>query len=154
MVSESLCGMAGVRETFPSLRFQTFVRFPVELGVVWQQWEGWTVFAPRRRGPSPHRREPGSHVAAERASSIFIFLSHAVCPRREADELGSWQTKVARSSFHATAPAAEPHASLRGCWWRICGAARCQLAREFILPAHDVCVHGWCRAYSRGLFQL
>lgn len=103
---------------------------------------------------SPHRREPGSHVAAERASSIFIFSSHAVRPRREADELGSWQTKVARSSFHATAPAAEPHASLRGCWWRICGAARCQLAREFILPAHDVCVHGWCRAYSRGLFQL
>lgn len=50
-VSESLCGVAGVRETFPSLRFQTFVRFPVELGVVWQQWEGWTVFAPRRRGP-------------------------------------------------------------------------------------------------------
>lgn len=103
---------------------------------------------------SPHRREPGSHVAAERASSIFIFSSRAVRPRREADELGSWQTKVARSSFHATAPAAEPHASLRGCWWRICGAARCQLAREFILPAHDVCVHGWCRAYSRGLFQL
>lgn len=103
---------------------------------------------------SPHRREPGSHVAAERASSIFIFSSRAVRPRREADELGSWQTKVARSSFHATAPAAEPHASLRGCWWRICGAARCQLAREFILPAHDVCVHGWCRAHSRGLFQL
>lgn len=103
---------------------------------------------------SPHRREPGSHVAAERASSIFMFSSRAVRPRREADELGSWQTKVARSSFHATAPAAEPHASLRGCWWRICGAARCQLAREFILPAHDVCVHGWCRAYSRGLFQL
>lgn len=103
---------------------------------------------------SPHRREPGSHVAAERASSIFIFSSRAVRPRREADELGSWQTKVARSSFHATATAAEPHASLRGCWWRICGAARCQLAREFILPAHDVCVHGWCRAYSRGLFQL
>lgn len=102
---------------------------------------------------SPHRREPGSHVAAERASSIFMFSSRAVRPRREADELGSWQTKVARS-FHATAPAAEPHASLRGCWWRICGAARCQLAREFILPAHDVCVHGWCRAYSRGLFQL
>lgn len=93
---------------------------------------------------SPHRREPGSHVAAEQASSIFIFSSRAVRPRREADELGSWQTKVARSSFHATAPAAEPHASLRGCWWRICGAARCQLAREFILPAHDVCVHGWC----------
>lgn len=103
---------------------------------------------------SPHRREPGSHVAAERASSIFIFSSRAVRPRREADELGSWQTKVARSSFHATAPAAEPHASLRGCWWQICGAARCQLAREFILPAHDVCVPGWCRAYSRGLFQL
>lgn len=156
MVSESLCGVAGVRETFPSLRFQTFVRFPVELGVVWQQWEGWTVFAPRRRGPLIAGNQGHTWQQSGPAASSYsqAFSSRAVRPRREADELGSWQTKVARSSFHATAPAAEPHASLRGCWWRICGAARCQLAREFILPAHDVCVHGWCRVYSRGLFQL
>lgn len=103
---------------------------------------------------SPHRREPG-HTWQQSGPAASSYSQAA--PSIPVGKQTSWGAGRPRSPAPPSTPtaaAAEPHASLRGCWWRICGAARCQLAREFILPAHDVCVHGWCRAYSRGLFQL
>lgn len=81
-----------------------------------------------------------------RRGSCCLGWRRFPCWRRRGADLGGLRVGAGASHllFHC------PYRSYRVTE----GAARYQLARELILPAHDVCVHSWCQVYSRVLFQL